>query len=264
MQPRILGRLECAAAIAAQTKLRATKGAQLRLKTYVRRNGAEFPKDAPVSIVSGQTYPFSKPVARWSILLALVRAPLPAAFLIMAFFQLETGLLWVNWIYEGTLLVFYLILFFLFSSKSTKIGAALLFVETSLKFLVYDDTEPYIMVPLVSGILGTLYFSYGLVNLDWSSSRGVIFSKCLAAALLIEEATAKALSALQIVNTHFDLYQEGDLSLITRLIYVFSPLVHLIYVFSPLIWALLLLPLLRSEEAEVEETDSTKQQRHSA
>ena len=38
MQPRILGILECAAANAAQTKLRATKGAQLRLKTYVRRN----------------------------------------------------------------------------------------------------------------------------------------------------------------------------------------------------------------------------------
>jgi len=33
-----LGKLECAAASAAQTKLRATKGAQLRLKTYVRRN----------------------------------------------------------------------------------------------------------------------------------------------------------------------------------------------------------------------------------
>ena len=32
------GKLECAAASAAQTKLRATKGAQLRLKTNVRRN----------------------------------------------------------------------------------------------------------------------------------------------------------------------------------------------------------------------------------
>ena len=31
------GKLECAAANAAQTKLRATEGAQLRLKTYVRR-----------------------------------------------------------------------------------------------------------------------------------------------------------------------------------------------------------------------------------
>ena len=38
MQPRILGILECAAASAAQTKLRATEGAQLRLKTYVRRH----------------------------------------------------------------------------------------------------------------------------------------------------------------------------------------------------------------------------------
>ncbi len=38
LQPRILGKLECAAASAAQTKLRAKKGAQLRLKTYVRRN----------------------------------------------------------------------------------------------------------------------------------------------------------------------------------------------------------------------------------
>ena len=38
LQPRILGILECAAANAAQTKLRATEGAQLRLKTYVRRN----------------------------------------------------------------------------------------------------------------------------------------------------------------------------------------------------------------------------------
>ncbi len=42
MQPRILGILECAAASAAQTKLRATKGAQLRLKTYVRRNSRDF------------------------------------------------------------------------------------------------------------------------------------------------------------------------------------------------------------------------------
>ena len=40
MQPRILGRLECAAASAAQTKLRATEGAQLRLKTNVSRNAA--------------------------------------------------------------------------------------------------------------------------------------------------------------------------------------------------------------------------------
>tara|TARA_Y100001937_G_scaffold16247_1_gene22489 strand:+ start:896 stop:1576 length:681 start_codon:yes stop_codon:yes gene_type:complete len=39
LQPRILGKLECAAASAAQTKLRAIEGAQLRLKTYVRRNG---------------------------------------------------------------------------------------------------------------------------------------------------------------------------------------------------------------------------------
>ena len=38
LQPRILGILECAAANAAQTKLRATEGAQLRLKTYVTRN----------------------------------------------------------------------------------------------------------------------------------------------------------------------------------------------------------------------------------
>ena len=38
LQPRRVGRLECAAASAAQTKLRATKGAQLRLKTYVMRN----------------------------------------------------------------------------------------------------------------------------------------------------------------------------------------------------------------------------------
>ena len=38
MQPRIWGILECAAANAAQTKLRATEGAQLRLKTYVIRN----------------------------------------------------------------------------------------------------------------------------------------------------------------------------------------------------------------------------------
>ena len=41
MQPRILGILECAAASAAQTKLRATEGAQLRLKTYVRRNSPQ-------------------------------------------------------------------------------------------------------------------------------------------------------------------------------------------------------------------------------
>ena len=42
LQPRILGILECAAANAAQTKLRATEGAQLRLKTYVRRNGSNL------------------------------------------------------------------------------------------------------------------------------------------------------------------------------------------------------------------------------
>jgi len=42
LQPRILGILECAAASAAQTKLRATEGAQLRLKTYVIRHGASF------------------------------------------------------------------------------------------------------------------------------------------------------------------------------------------------------------------------------
>ena len=41
MQPRVLGILECAAASAAQTKLRATEGAQLRLKTNVRRNGTK-------------------------------------------------------------------------------------------------------------------------------------------------------------------------------------------------------------------------------
>ena len=120
--------------------------------------------------VSGQSYPFSKRVARWCTLLALIRAPLPAAFLITAFLQLQTTLLWVSWIYEGTLLLFYLILFFLFSRKNVKIGAALLIIETSLKFLVYDDTELFIMVPFVSGILGTLYFSSGLINLDWSSS----------------------------------------------------------------------------------------------
>ena len=43
--------LECAAATAAQTKLRATKGAQLRLKTYVRRNGAkDFQTMQPIDI----------------------------------------------------------------------------------------------------------------------------------------------------------------------------------------------------------------------
>ena len=44
--------LECAAASAAQTKLRATEGAQLRLKTNVRRNG-EFllSKRRPINIL---------------------------------------------------------------------------------------------------------------------------------------------------------------------------------------------------------------------
>jgi len=49
LQPRILGILECAAASVAQTKLRATKGAQLRLKTYVRRHYAIGRPDMPES-----------------------------------------------------------------------------------------------------------------------------------------------------------------------------------------------------------------------
>ena len=58
MQPRILGILECAAASAAQTKLRATKGAQLRLKTYVIRHwGQQLSQVIIISSLRGYLVP---------------------------------------------------------------------------------------------------------------------------------------------------------------------------------------------------------------
>ena len=58
MQPRILGTLECAAASAAQTKLRATKGAQLRLKTYVIRHwGQQLSQVIIISSLRGYLVP---------------------------------------------------------------------------------------------------------------------------------------------------------------------------------------------------------------
>ncbi len=51
------GKLECAAANAAQTKLRATEGAQLRLKTNVRRNSqfGNFGFDLPSKSINRAT-----------------------------------------------------------------------------------------------------------------------------------------------------------------------------------------------------------------